>query len=151
RRADIFALGATLYECLTQERLFRGDDDLETLRLVREAKVWPPSSVRPEIDPDIDAIVLKMLAHRPQLRYQTCQGVPAAVAPIVHRLHADAELLSGHLKEVGPAPREAAHDSVYQGERGLGPHAATTPQGKRSTLAARRLRVVVPAAALVVA
>jgi len=68
RRSDVFALGIVLWECLTSQRLFRGDTDMETLALIRECKVWPPSSVRPEIDPALDAIVLKMLARTPESR-----------------------------------------------------------------------------------
>jgi serine/threonine-protein kinase len=122
RRADVFALGIVLHECLTLERLFRGGDDFETLRLVREAKVHPPSAVRPELDAELDAVVLRMLARSVEARYQTCDEVQAALAPIVHRLHGDAHALRRWLAELGPIP-----------ERGQEPSLVTTPAKASAT------------------
>ncbi len=51
RRSDVFALGIVLYECLTLKRLFRGDNDLATLRLVRRCEVPPPSQLRAGVPP----------------------------------------------------------------------------------------------------
>ncbi len=102
KRTDIFALGIVLWECLTLERLFSGGDDLETLRKVREARVWPPSSVRPEIEPEVDAVVLRMLVRSAEARYQSCDEVVAALSPIAHRHQADAAALKKFLAELGP-------------------------------------------------
>jgi serine/threonine protein kinase/TolB-like protein len=102
RRSDLFALGIVLYECLTVERLFRGGDDLETLRKVREAKVWPPSSVRPELSPDVDAVVVKLLARLPEARYQTGADAAAALRPIAHKHQADASAVRAFLESLGP-------------------------------------------------
>ncbi|HZS38569.1 MAG TPA: protein kinase [Polyangia bacterium] len=107
RRTDVFALGIVLYECLTLERLFRGEDDFETLRLVREAKVWPPSSVRPDLDADVDAVVARMLARTPEARYQSCDEVAQALEPIVRRLDGDAAALRRYLQELGPIAARA--------------------------------------------
>jgi serine/threonine protein kinase len=102
RRSDVFALGVVLYECLTLERPFAGDDELETLRLVREARVWPPSSRRPEIEPDVDAVVLRMLAQNPDARYASCEEVAAALAPLMHRHHGDAPSWKRWIGDLGP-------------------------------------------------
>jgi eukaryotic-like serine/threonine-protein kinase len=121
RRTDLFAVGIVLYECLTLERLFRGEDEFETLRLVREAKVFPPSSRRPEIDPDIDAIVLKLMARSPDGRYQSGDEVVAALSPIVHRLHGDAKQLRDWVSELSASTAEAA----------LSPTTPASPGAKR--------------------
>jgi serine/threonine-protein kinase len=108
RRADLFAVGIVLYECLTLERLFRGEDEFETLRLVREAKVFPPSSRRPDVDPDIDAVCLKLLARSPDGRYATGDEVVAALSPIIHRLHGDAKQLRDWVAELNASTTQAA-------------------------------------------
>jgi serine/threonine-protein kinase len=103
-RTDIFALGVVLWEGLTHRRLFRGKDDLHTLRLVRETKVPPPSQLRPEVSPAMDAVVLKMLARLPADRFTSGEEVMAALAPICHDAHADAQALRRFLDDVGPIP-----------------------------------------------
>jgi serine/threonine-protein kinase len=108
RRADLFALGIVLYECLTLDRLFRGEDEFETLRRVREAKVFPPSSVRPDVDPDLDAVVLKLLQRSPDARYATGDEVVAALSPLVHRYHGEAKGLRDFVAELGASTSVAA-------------------------------------------
>jgi serine/threonine-protein kinase len=107
RRTDVFALGVVLHECLTGERLFRGDDELETLRRVREARVWPPSEARPEISPDVDAVVMRMLQRTVEARFQSCDEAARALAPLVHAHHADAGALKQFLDELQPIRSEA--------------------------------------------
>jgi serine/threonine protein kinase/TolB-like protein len=105
-RSDLFSLGIVLWECLTLERLFRGDDDLETLRKVREANVAAPSSVRPDVPPELDAAVLKLLARARDARYLTGEEVAAALSPIAHQFHADAVALQKLVAELGPLEGE---------------------------------------------
>ncbi len=69
-RADIFSLGIVFYELLTNRRLFYGDNDLETLELVRSAKIEPPSLKHPWISKTLDQIIMKALAKNPDDRYQ---------------------------------------------------------------------------------
>ena len=78
-RADIFALGIVLHELLTGRRLFKADDDAQTLARVRECLVPPPSQIDPGIDPALDAIVLKALAKEPARRYASAQELRLAL------------------------------------------------------------------------
>lgn len=61
RRSDVFALGIVLYELVTQQRLFRRATDLATIQAVLACKVQPPSNINPAIDPDLDALLLRVL------------------------------------------------------------------------------------------
>jgi serine/threonine protein kinase len=97
-RSDLFALGVVFWELLTQRRLFAGNSDLEQLRMVREAKVEPPSRVVSGIDPAVDAVVLKLLARLPDQRYARGEDVMAALTP--HCSHA--ALLRQLLAELQP-------------------------------------------------
>jgi serine/threonine protein kinase len=107
RRSDIFALGIVFYEMLTMRRLFRGDDDFQTLRLVREAKVEAPSKIREQVPPQLDEVVLQMLARDAEIRYQTCDAALEALRPILHQIHGDSGSLKRYLQELGPIDRRA--------------------------------------------
>ena len=61
RRSDVFSLGIVLFELTTSRRLFRGDSDIETLRLVISAQVPRPSSLDPTYPPELERIVLRAL------------------------------------------------------------------------------------------
>jgi serine/threonine protein kinase len=113
RRADIFALGVVFWECLTMQRLFRGEHDLETLKLVRKAKIDPPSRTVHEIPPQLDALVLKMLARAAADRYASCAEVAAALAPFVNQHGADEAALRRFVTELGPITRDV--DIVAEG------------------------------------
>jgi serine/threonine protein kinase len=71
RRSDVFALGIVLYELLTLHRVFKRESDLATLKAVVGAPIHPPSTLRAELPPELDAIVLKAMERDLSLRYQS--------------------------------------------------------------------------------
>ena len=68
-RSDVFALGIILWEMLTNKRLFKGDTDVMTQRLVKACQVPPPSALEHTLPADLDALVFKALEKRPEDRY----------------------------------------------------------------------------------
>jgi serine/threonine-protein kinase len=90
RRSDLFSLGIVLHECLTGKPLFRGLDDLHTLRLVRNAEVPRIRVERPGVDRDLEGVVMRLLARDPSDRFSDANAVVEALGPVVHRLHGDA-------------------------------------------------------------
>jgi serine/threonine-protein kinase len=71
RRTDLFALGTTLWELTVGRRLFKGANDVETMRKVREARVPDPCSLVPAYPPALAAILMRALAKDRDTRYRT--------------------------------------------------------------------------------
>jgi serine/threonine protein kinase len=75
RRTDVFCLGIALWECLTGARLFDGPNDAATIDAVRSRPIEPPSALRPEVPPEIDAITLRALSRDPEKRFRTAHDM----------------------------------------------------------------------------
>ena len=75
RCTDVHALGAILYETLTGEPPYRGADKIETMRLVREERLTPPSKWRKDLPADLEAICVKCLEKSPHRRYSSAQAL----------------------------------------------------------------------------
>jgi tetratricopeptide (TPR) repeat protein/tRNA A-37 threonylcarbamoyl transferase component Bud32 len=69
RAADVYGLGAVLYQALTGRPPFLGGSALETLKLLGSTAVVPPRQLRPEVPKDLETIVLKCLEKDPAKRY----------------------------------------------------------------------------------
>jgi len=71
RRADVYALGCVLYECLTGAPTYEKDSEVA---LMYAHLLEPPPAVthrRPDLSPDVDGVVAKAMAKSPDDRYST--------------------------------------------------------------------------------
>jgi serine/threonine-protein kinase len=73
--ADLFALGAVLYECLTGQPPFLGNTALEVLRRVVDTEPAPPRQLQPRLPRDLQTICLKCLSKDPQKRYASAEAL----------------------------------------------------------------------------
>jgi serine/threonine-protein kinase len=100
-RADVWAVGVMLYECLTGEVPFRANNYLGVIAQVTTQEVVPPTQLRPElgIPPAVEAVILRALDKDRQRRYQT-MGV---FQRDLERLLAGESDVGGLKTEVAPA------------------------------------------------
>ncbi|MBW2523453.1 MAG: protein kinase [Deltaproteobacteria bacterium] len=67
-RTDVFALGCVLFRCITGRTVFRGDDLLAVLAKLVLEDAPRLSEFRPDIPPDLDELMARMLARNPEER-----------------------------------------------------------------------------------
>jgi serine/threonine protein kinase len=84
RRTDVFALGVIIHELLTGRRLFKRASPYETYQAVLECAVDPPSKVNNQLDPALDAIVMKAVAKDKEHRYATAEAFGDAMLGYLH-------------------------------------------------------------------
>ena len=73
--ADVYSLGVILYERLTGQTPFTGDNALTLLRQARESDPPRPSSILPGLDRDLETVVLKCLEKEATRRYPSAEAL----------------------------------------------------------------------------
>ena len=97
---DIYSLGVTLFRCLTGQLPFAGSVGMTMAKIVRDEPPLP-SSIRPEVDREVEQLCLKMLAKRPAER-------PSSMREVADQLSIIAERLGGGKKLTSLANQRAA-------------------------------------------
>ncbi len=106
RRTDVFALGVILHELVTGRRLFKRTSTYDTYQAILDCKVPLPSSVNHELDPGLDSVIMRALAHDREARYPTAEAFGEALVGYLHHRG----------KHAGPGDVSRFFDQYYQEE-----------------------------------
>jgi len=115
-RSDLFSLGTMLYELTTGQRPFQGLSDFDVMDAIVHSQPDPPSSMIPTYPPDLEAIVLRMLATARENRYQTAANVVDDLEAFIARhglltsAHVTARFMTELFGEAATSPLE--YDTV---------------------------------------
>jgi len=101
RRSDVFALGIVLYELITTRRLFKADNDFLTMSAIVSGKVPSARNHRPDLPGELERIIIKALAVKPEHRYQTADEMRAALEAFAEhaRLRMSTSALATYMKQ----------------------------------------------------
>jgi len=102
-RSDVFSLAVVLHELLSGQRLFLGENDLETLRLVRDLPIPPPSARNGAVKAALDAIVMRGLERDPAKRYQSARELGDELEEFVMRRQFSMRALAEEVRALFPA------------------------------------------------
>jgi serine/threonine-protein kinase len=78
-RADLYSLGVVLYELVTGRLPFQGSH-IELISQHLHAAVVPPRRLRPDLDPALERIILRLLAKDPTERFASAVGLAQALS-----------------------------------------------------------------------
>ena len=81
-RSDLYAAGVVLYECLTGKLPFEAGSVISLVAKLLKEDARPPQEVNPEIPPALSALVLQLLAKRPEDRVQTAVDLGTQLAAL---------------------------------------------------------------------
>ena len=80
-RADIYSLGCSLYRLLTNQAMYTGDTMMQVLLAHRDQPIPSLREERPDVSESLDCVYQKMVAKRPEDRYQSMGEAISALEP----------------------------------------------------------------------
>ncbi|MCC7538600.1 MAG: serine/threonine protein kinase [Deltaproteobacteria bacterium] len=141
-RTDVWALGVVGYEMLSGTRLFRGRNDLETIRLMLEAKVPRLDEVRPDVPKELADAVARAISRDAWARWPTALDFARAIEGTLRpEWRATGDDVAALVRRLMPGADRALAQKIRR--------ALETPSPKRRDQPAKRsaLRLVLALAA----
>ncbi len=134
-RADLFAVGIILYQCLTGTKPFAGPNIWKIQEQILHDNPTAPSVTNPEVDPCVDAVVARALAKDPADRYATAAEFAVDLETVFSA--AQSTKASMRMKAAAMPPTAAAiAAAVSQAAEPTGPTVSLEPTAASSPAAA---------------
>ncbi|MDI1435729.1 serine/threonine-protein kinase [Polyangium sorediatum] len=131
-RSDIWAMGIILFQLVTGECPFAGNNVLEILAQIANKKPPPPSTLREELKASFDAVILRCLEKDRALRYPDVVALARDLAPLARSEPDPPAVLVARIERVyAMATKTASMSTAAE------PHADTTDTPERPELEAR--------------
>ncbi len=115
-RTDIFSLGIVLWELLAQDRLFVSNNEINTLKKIRECHIPSLRKLDPNIPQELERITNKALARDRTLRYQSADELAQDLQVFLNKHYPEFTVrdLSQNLKDVFNDEREESRKKMIE-------------------------------------
>jgi serine/threonine-protein kinase len=118
-RSDIFSLGIVLFELTTGRRLFRGKNEVDTIRRIIEEPYPQPTKIRPGYPPALEPIVMRALSRERDARYGSARELQADLERFVRdeRVPVSSIALSNFMHELFADKLAAQRQAMAEGKQ----------------------------------
>ncbi len=129
RRTDLFSLGTVLYELTTMQRPFLGRSDFEVMDAIVTCEPAPPSTIRRDYPPQLERIVMRLLARTPDARYQSANQLLEDIErfAVESGISTSAHAVSRFMGQLFEAPPPELEHGTFTG---LGSNTVAYPDGQ---------------------
>jgi len=122
RRTDVYGFGAVLYEALSGHRPFQGLEGVPLLDHISKEQPRPIASYRPDLSPEVIAVVERAMAKDPKDRFRSVESLIGAIESLL-----PATTLSRALTPVVGVPVMPAADMIRRSGEATDPRQSRTP------------------------
>lgn len=145
-RSDIYSLGATLYHALAGHPPFDGETPTEVVKARLDAPPPPLREIRPEISPEVDAIITRMLETEPSRRYPTYASLMGDMRRVCGKRTEPGR--TGRLRTRPERNVSLSTRRLPRVTQNINPAAAALPPGRRPKVVVRTKKTRLSGAAL---
>jgi len=133
-RSDVYSTGVLLFELITGHPPFTGDSPVAVAYQHVRENPPPPSTINPDVPPELDAIVLKAMAKNPANRYQSAGEMRADLIRAINGRPVEAEpvMTADEVTTVLGGSRTGQYPAAGYGTRVTGRPPTAPPKKDRS-------------------